>query len=457
MPLDFVTGTISPDGRVLTVLRREEDGTYSVATSSPAGAPLQRYSPAPFETRNLYNRPSLQMSPDGSQILYSLNASGQEQVWNLPFPAGRGTPKLILKDLPHYGGTPAFSWFPDSRHIAIRIQQNQGDTYHLWIADTVTGNRTPLTMGLGSEQAPAVSPNGKQILFQQETDDYKLVSASLEDASVRTLISSQRPVGMPTWARKGEKFAYSTNRTGEPEIWLHDLDGSERPLVTPAAFPAGTTNWWMNPTLSTAGDRLAYTRIATSSDASIWISSLAGGPPVRLSNTSEGEDMAAWSPDGGRIAYVQYSKGGTPSIMICKTSGQATPVELRSKARGLPDWSPTGEWITFHDDSGWNLISPDGKSTRALGKINTQHLSFSRDGQTLYGIRIEKDHRYLFSLSVAGNQMKTIGDVGTEFEPRSYVTPGVRFSLSPDGKSVLYPAYSSKTSLWMLEGFDAPR
>jgi Tol biopolymer transport system component len=456
MPLDALRPSISQDGKVLTVMRKEEDGTYSVATSSPVGSPWKRYSPAPFESKNINNGRSLKLSPDGSRILYFLNPGGQEQAWSIPFPAGSGVPKLILKDLPHYGGTPTFSWFPDSWHIAISLQEHQGEERHLWLADTVTGSRTPLTTGLFSEASPAVSPSGKRVLFLESTNDYKLVSASLADASIRTLLSSQRPVGMPAWARKVEKFAYQTDRTGEPEIWLHDVDGSERPLVTPAMFPSGTTNWLMDPTLSPTGDRLAYTRIATNGEDAIWISSLAGGPPVRLTDTSEQEMMASWSPDGGRIAYLQETKGGTVSIMICKTSGQAAPVELRSKAGGyLPDWSPTGEWISVYDDSGWNLISPDGKSTRALGKIETEHLTFSKDGQTLYGIRAEKDHQYLFSLSLTGNQMKTIGGVGTEFVPRSYLIPGIRFSLSPDGKSILYSSFSTKSSLWMLEGFDA--
>jgi serine/threonine protein kinase len=457
MPVDAVTASISPDGRVQTVMRKEEDGTYSVATSSPVDSPLRRYSPAPFETKHFANYPSLGLSPDGSRILYFLKRDGQEQAWSIPFPAGSGIPKQVLKDLPHYGGTPEFSWFPDSRHIAISLQQHQGDASHLWIADTVTGSRTPLTTGLSDELVVAVSPSGKQVLFGELTADYKLVSASLADASVRTLISSQRPVGMPLWARKSEKFAYQTDRTGEPEIWLHEGDGSERPLVTPAMFPAGTTIWWMNPALSPAGDRLAYTWLSTKGENDIWISSLAGGPPVRLTTTSETEKMASWSPDGGRIVYLRASKDGTTSIMLCKTSGQATPIELRSKVtQYLPDWSPTGEWISFADPSGWNLISPDGKSTRALGKIATPHLTFSKGGQTLYGIRAEKDHQYLFSLSLAGDRMKTIGDVGTEFVPRSYLTPGIRLSLSPDGKSILYPSYSMKTSLWMLEGFDPP-
>jgi Tol biopolymer transport system component len=43
----------------------------------------------------------------------------------------------------------------------------------------------------------------------------------------------------------------------------------------------------MNPALSPAADRLAYTQLATNGENAIWISSLAGGPPVRLTNTSD--------------------------------------------------------------------------------------------------------------------------------------------------------------------------
>jgi hypothetical protein len=54
--------------------------------------------------------------------------------------------------------------------------------------------------------------------------------------------------------------------------------------------------------------------------------------------------------------------------------------------------------------------------------------------------------------------MKTIGigDVGSEFVPRSFFTPVIRFSVSPDGQSIMYPTYSTKTGLWMLEGFQKP-
>jgi dipeptidyl aminopeptidase/acylaminoacyl peptidase len=191
---------------------------------------------------------------------------------------------------------------------------------------------------------------------------------------------------MAAWAGESKRFGFVTNRSGEPDIWAHESDGSERPVVTGALFPADTTKRLINPALSPAGDRLAYTRIRTDGPAAIWISSLilVGGPPVRLTDTDAGDDyefMASWSPDGGRVAYLR-NKSHLGSLMICRTTGQATPLELRSKTEFfLPDWSPMGEWISYRDESGWNLISPDGRSTRALGKIATPHLTFFKGRQ----------------------------------------------------------------------------
>jgi Tol biopolymer transport system component len=440
---------ISRDGKVLAALTEEKDGTSSISISSPIGSPFKRYPSGPFESRQVINRPRIRISPDGSRLLYFASLNGRQQAWLLPLPAGSGAPKEVLTDLPKRGATPTFSWFPDGRRIAISLPPPSGWASYLWIVDTMSGRLTPLTTGVFHEADPVVSPNGGQILSRKQADSYVIISASLQDASVRRWMSSQRPLGMPAWSRKSERFVYVTNRNGEAEIWLHESDGSDRPVVAPAAFPPGP-RLFMDPVLSPAEDRLAvYFR------SGIWISSVAGGPPIRLTNAQGLERTGAWSPDGSRFVYNSLVDGRR-SLMICKTSGQATPVELRSGViTVISDWSPTGEWITFRDRSGWNLISPDGKSTRALGKIDTPHLAFSRDGQTLYGIREEVDHQYLFSLTLDG-RMKTIGDVGAEFAPRSYLTLDIRFSVAPDGKSVLYPTNSTKSSLWMLEGFEKP-
>jgi hypothetical protein len=140
--------------------------------------------------------------------------------------------------------------------------------------------------------------------------------------------------------------------------------------------------------------------------------------------------------------------------MKVKTTGQATPVVLKADtgASGIPSWSPTGEWIAYGDE----LISPDGKTTRPLGNHGSQHFMFSADGKLVYGIRSDGDRNLLFSLDVATGAEKIVGDLGADFRPGTFLGPGIRFSLAPDGKSFVYATGKTKSNLWLLEGF-APK
>ena len=146
--------------------------------------------------------------------------------------------------------------------------------------------------------------------------------------------------------------------------------------------------------------------------------------------------------------------------MLAKASGETAPTMLHERVGNpLPEWSPDGQWISYLDLSsggGWTLISPDGKTLRTYGEPKAVQMTFSADSKRLYGIRVENRGNTLFSIDLATKEVKNIGDVGKDFTPASYSNPGVRLSLSPDGKSILFPTYRRTSSLWMLEGFDPP-
>ncbi len=297
------SGEIFPDRKVARVVT--PDGNLEVKTGS-LGSPLQRYQPGPFETKDFHNTPILRFSPDGRSILLLLDLYRGRTAWRLPIPPGREAPQRVLPGLPGFGGTPAFSWFPDSRHIVLSLQDKHEDEHqHLWIADVASGRRRQITNGLSSEYAPAVSPDGKAILFLQSKTEYSLVSVSLETAAPERMLSSDLFTGMPAWALNQEKFAYVSGRNGPMEIWMRG-DGYDRPLVGPAAFPTGTTNWFVAPALSPGADRLVFMRVEAIGNAFNWISSVSGGPPVRLTNESNvSEDGGCWSPDGKYFAYIR--------------------------------------------------------------------------------------------------------------------------------------------------------
>ena len=106
---------------------------------------------------------------------------------------------------------------------------------------------------------------------------------------------------------------------------------------------------------------------------------------------------------------------------------------------------------------GWNLISVDGKIVRPLCKISAEHLAFSRDGKQLYGVRDEHGRVTLFSLDPTTRKVKDLHELSPELAPSSDYSPGIRFSLAPDGKRIAYSVNNQVSStLWLLEGFQQP-
>jgi Tol biopolymer transport system component len=164
------------------------------------------------------------------------------------------------------------------------------------------------------------------------------------------------------------------------------------------------------------------------------------------------------SPDGNRFAYINIAEGKV-SLMIAWTAGQSSAAKVaEATASYIPSWSPDGQWLTLRKDQ-WMLISPDGKNTKLVGDFPTRHLAFSRDSKTLYGINsVPPNGQNLFSIDIATNKLTVIKDLGAENAPYSGWGPGIRFSLSPDGRSIAYGVRSprAQTSLWMLEGFARP-
>ncbi len=458
---------VSPDGKVFATHMKDKDGNYVVEVSDPLGSPLRPYTPAPFMSKAVYNVPQLAFSRDGKEIL--LYRAGDEktgEAWLLPYPAGGTPPKRILQKLPVVGflvGSPSFSWLPDNRHIVISLVTDENAPSHLWIADTASNELTPLTTGPSRELFPLVSPDGESILYDQDASHYDVVSVFVEDGTAKTLISSGHIDVMAAWSANRAKLAWVTDRSGPGEIWVHSPDGSDRPVVTAADFPAGTNEWFANPSLSPDGDRVIYSRWDRAGGSYLWISSLSGGAPVRLTSVDTGSERGgSWSPDGDRFVYLQVQAGKT-SLMMVKTSGNAAPVVLREGVNegSLPDWSPAGDWITFNDDKGWNLISPDGKTSKSLGKIGTRYLAFSKSGKLLYGMQWNQtedqiSHTMLFSLDPVTHKQTVIKELSMDLWPESPSIAGVRFSVAPDGKSFVYSTADNRKDLWMLTGYRQP-
>jgi serine/threonine protein kinase len=443
---------ISPDLKTIAIMRLGDDRQYSLWISSPPGAPEKKYLPAPMATSALYNATILRFSPDGKSILLLMRGDrAKDEAWLIPYPPDPGKPpRLVLSDLKFYGGTPQFSWMPDNRHVVLSFQPSPESAAQILTADTASHQHVTLTSGTAGHGRLDVSPDGRKIIFTEAPDNYDVASVDLEHSTVQRLIATQRNEYMAAWAAKQPALVYVTERNGGQEIWLHNAGAADRPIVTARDFPAGTTQWFMAPALSPDGGRVIYSRLELRGGVHLWMSSVAGGAPVQLTNDPSAQEFpGSWSPDGAWFVYLAI-RNGQYDLMKVKTGGQASPVLVRSKSPcEPPSFSPGGESILC----GNNLLSADGQTIRSIGDHGTPNYAFSADGKLLYGIRIDGEHNWLFSVDAGTGMEKRLGDLRNGFAPASSFHPAIRFSLAPDGKSFVYGVNTTHSNLWMFEGF----
>jgi eukaryotic-like serine/threonine-protein kinase len=455
---------LAPDGTAVAMVRADDKGRAGIWTTSPIGAPLKRYEPDPFATDAIFNSPLLFFSPDGRHILLSWTTVRGNELWLLPYPANPADPpRQVLTNLASYSGTTDVNWMPDNRHVVMPLQLSPGAASQLWLADLQSGERHAITGGTHSIYRGVASPDGTRMIVSEATGSSIIVQVDLQTAAVKALISGGRYSQMPAWAADVPQLVYVSDRNGAQEIWLHGAGSGDRPIVSARDFPPDTTQWFMVPALSPKADRVIYARIERApggglSAVRLWISSIAGGTPVPLTNdTPVFVTGGAWSPDGNWFVY-EAPRDGKTALMKVKTSGQATPEVLKDDVgQSIPSWSRAGTWITYATKNGDDhVISPDGKTDRRLGQWPTKAWVFSADEKLLYGLRADGDRELLFSADVATGAEKVIGDVGRKYEPSSDLNPGIRFSLAPDGKSFAYAVDQATSNLWLMEGF-APK
>jgi Tol biopolymer transport system component/DNA-binding winged helix-turn-helix (wHTH) protein len=229
--------TISPDGRTVASLRMtQQPRSFRLWTANPPRASPQPYEPAPFQGKFYENIPNVQFAPNGKKILIAANPdSTGEQVWLVPWPPGPG--RRILQDFPGYGGTPQFSWMPDSRHVVVMQRTDRRQPFQILLADTVTNKWWPIHASERNAAWPDASPDGTNVAFVSDLSNIDVVEVPVDGSAPRTLTASARHESMPTYSPDGRTIVYVADRRGFDELWAQNLqDGRSWSVLTPSDF-----------------------------------------------------------------------------------------------------------------------------------------------------------------------------------------------------------------------------
>jgi eukaryotic-like serine/threonine-protein kinase len=450
---------LAPDGKTLVVAVRQPDTTFALMLSSPPGAP-----PHPFPQASISQlraafewQFAFAFTRDGKYLGLHDEVRGKTEFWKIPMDGG---PPQELPQGRYKGGFhTSLRWLPDGNMVWAANATGDG---HLMHRDLRSGADRAVTSGVSQERYLALSLDSHTLAFQAGEAGYDLIEIPLNGAPPTPVLATDRDEVAPSWAPDGVHFAYATNRDGTYEIWLRNRqDGSERLVASEHDFPDGRSDGFLDCEISPDGSRVAYRRFAGAS-VEIWISSLAGGTPVRLYNDPRNvfQRGAAWSPDGNWIAYYSTYEG-KPAVLKIRVGANREP-ELVAYASDLNPvrWSPRGDWIAWNDGHKLALASADGKQKRIVSQKQWLTYGWSQDGNSLYGVGVTENRRLsLGRVEISGPREQVAADLGPlpaalDLADFQGDFPYRGFSMRADGKSFLTSVLSIKGDIWLLEDFD---
>ena len=203
------------------------------------------------------------------------------------------------------------------------------------------------------------------------------VSASVEPSSTWTM---EKGIGI-------EKIVFASDRSGNWDIWMMNPDGTELEQLT--TNPAGD----YGPALSPDGTKVAfYSNRAGNPD--IYVLDLQAGVITPLTTDNpESDSDPTWSNDSSEIAFASR-RGGYDAIWnISASGGTATQVTFPTRPTpgegdACPDWSPNGNHIVFQSTEGhkdlwaiWEVSVIDGTEKKIIAFFGNEYgPAYSPDG-----------------------------------------------------------------------------
>lgn len=319
------------------------------------------------------------------------------------------------------------------------------------IRATQTEQDNPPTQAEAASDTPMPSPTPTEspVIVSSQTP-----SPSAETVAIPSPTEEASPVanGDPTATPVGGglgQIAFVSDRTGNPQIYLINLDGTGEVQLTNLPEGACQPTWMPN------GTQLIFTSPCSSSrdtyqGSSMWLIEVdadgATSDALQMPTAPGGDFDPAISPNGERVVFTSL-RGNRKQVWVMNLDGtNLHRLSAEISWDSEPAWSPTGDQIAFSTTRGgvveiWIMSDVGGDDTRfsrAAGLYEDSHADWSLDGKTI-----------IFERNI-GNvpriYMAAFEDRGTIARPvcpegQRSVQPMAEPNLSPDGFWVVFETW----------------
>src|SRR5215204_4046374 len=416
--------SLSGDGRKISYLRcpySDEDYCSLYVADAADGQNEKKLVTRPRPIRIGDN----ELSPDGKTVAFAV---GQSRTSSNEFTFSAvdvetGAERLLTPE--KFFNISYIAWLPDQSGLLITAMQLPGRSYRICHVAQPDGAITNFTSDSETYSRLSLDAKGSLLVSTQVEPDFQLV-----------LFQSENPTAPPrvlgdalsvAFAPDG-KLYFSTQRTGDAEIWSVNADGSDLRQLTnnPAADVV--------PMVS-QDSKTVFFQSDRSGTTQLWRMN-ADGSNQRQLTADEGGVPIRVSPDGAWLYYRSALKNTLRRVGIETAKEEFV---LKETGRSIVI-SPDLTHVAYSQRSGSeNILTiaslPDGevvKTWRVAGLPNVAHLSWSDDGQYLAYVLTDgaRELGGLWFQPINEESPKHIADLSGDVIAELHA-----FALSNDGKS----------------------
>ncbi len=268
-----------------------------------------------------------------SKIYFVHIGGGNKEIWEMDYD---GANQHAITHLGAISLSPRVS--PDNTRLAFSSLGRDG--FQIKMYSLLLGRLVTFPVSGGTNLSPAWSPNGKDLAYSSSrTGDPEIWITDLNGSLGRRITSFRGPDVSPTYnPRTGSQIAWISGRSGLPQLYIMEADGSSVQRLTDGGY-ATSPSWSPN------GQFIAYAwnrkyGPGAPGGQDIYVMEIATKKWIQLTHDGGPCDFPSWSPDGRHIVYANSTGGRADQTRIWTMLADGTERHpLTQSASDMPNWS----------------------------------------------------------------------------------------------------------------------
>ncbi len=261
------------------------------------------------------------------------SGDGNKEIWAMDYD---GANQHAITHLGEIALSPRVS--PDNSRIAFSALGRDG--FQIRMYSLLLGRPVAFNSPGSTNISPAWAPSGQQLAYSSSrTGDPEIWVSDPQGALAHRITNSRGPDVSPTWNPKtGAQIAWISGRTGLPQVFIMDADGSGVQRMTDGGY-ATSPSWSPNGQFLTFAWNRKYGPGAPGGQ-DIYVMEIASKKWIQLTHGIGRCDFPSWSPDGRHIVFANAPNGRDRDSHLMTMLADGTGLRaLTPSGSDMPNWS----------------------------------------------------------------------------------------------------------------------